>query len=56
MDVKAIMEIKQTIERIARLREQDIGTTEENVKQKVIVPILELLGHKRKNNRDRHLF
>jgi len=31
------MEIEQAIERIARLRESDIGTTEENVKQKVIV-------------------
>ena len=49
MEVKAIMEIKQTIERIAKLREQDIGSTEENVKQKVIVPILELLGHKRES-------
>ena len=43
------MEIKQAIERIAKLRESDIGTTEENVKQKVIVPLLELLGHKREN-------
>ena len=41
------MEIKQAIERIAKLKEGDIGPTEENVKQKVIVPILELLGHKR---------
>jgi len=43
------MEIKQTIERIAQLRENDIGPTEENVKQKVVVPLLELLGHKREN-------
>ena len=42
-----MMEIKQAIERIAKLKESDIGPTEENVKQKVIVPILELLGHKR---------
>jgi hypothetical protein len=41
------MEIKQAIERIAKLRESDIGPTEENVKQKVIVPLLELLDHKR---------
>jgi len=41
------MEIKQAIERISKLKEGDIGPTEENVKQKVIVPILELLGHKR---------
>jgi len=42
-----MMEIKQAIERIAKLKESDIGPTEENVKQKVIVPILELLGHRR---------
>ena len=41
------MEIKQAIERIAKLNESAIGPTEENVKQKVIVPILELLGHRR---------
>jgi predicted type IV restriction endonuclease len=43
------MEIKQEIERISKLQEKDIGPTEENVKQKIIVPILELLGHKREN-------
>jgi hypothetical protein len=43
------MEIKQAIERIGKLRESDIGPTEENVKQKAIVPLLELLGHKREN-------
>ncbi len=43
------MEIKQGIERIAKLRQSDIGSTEENVKQKVIVPLLELLGHKRED-------
>ncbi len=43
------MEIKQEIERISKLRESDIGPTEENVKQKVIVPLLELLDHKREN-------
>ncbi len=43
------MEIIQAIERIAKLKESDIGPTEENVKQKVIVPLLELLGHKREN-------
>ena len=41
------MEKEQAIERISKLKEGDIGPTEENVKQKVIVPILELLGHKR---------
>jgi hypothetical protein len=43
------MEIKKEIERIAKLRGSDVGPTEENVKQKVIVPLLELLGHKREN-------
>ncbi|MFX0200906.1 MAG: hypothetical protein ACFFCW_32710 [Candidatus Hodarchaeota archaeon] len=43
------MEVKESIERIARLKQNDIGPTEENVKQKVIVPLLELLGHKREN-------
>lgn len=43
------MEIKPAIERIAKLKESDIGPTEENVKQKVIVPLLELLGHKRED-------
>ena len=43
------MEIKQAIERISKLKETDIGPAEENVKQKVIVPLLELLGHKREN-------
>lgn len=43
------MEMKQAIERIVKLKESDIGPTEENVKLKVIVPILELLGHKREN-------
>jgi len=43
------MEINQSVERIAKLTEKDCGPTEENVKQKIIVPILELLGHKREN-------
>jgi hypothetical protein len=43
------MEINQAVERIAKLTERDIGPTEENVKQKVIVPLLELLGYERKN-------
>jgi hypothetical protein len=43
------MEIEQVIERITKLRQSDIGPTEENVKQKVIVPLLELLGHKRED-------
>jgi hypothetical protein len=44
-----MIEIKQEIERIAKLKESDIGPTEENVKLKVIVPILILLGHKRES-------
>ena len=41
------MEINEAIERIVKLRRSDIGPTEENLKQKVIVPLLELLNHKR---------
>ena len=44
-----MVELNQAIDRIAKLRENEIGPTEENVKQKVIVPILELLGHERKD-------
>ena len=43
------MEMKQLIEKIAGLKENDVGVTEENVKQKIIVPLLELLGHERKD-------
>ncbi|MFB3886641.1 MAG: hypothetical protein ACE144_15550, partial [Thermodesulfobacteriota bacterium] len=43
------MEMRQALERIAKLKETEIGPTEENVKQKVIVPLLELLGHSREN-------
>jgi hypothetical protein len=41
------MEIQREIERIVRLRDSEVGPTEENVKQKVVVPLLELLGHKK---------
>jgi len=44
-----MMEMNQIIEKIAKLNENNIGPTEENVKQKFIVPILELLGHKRED-------
>lgn len=37
------------IETIAGLTETVVGPTEENVKQKIVVPLLELLGHKREN-------
>ena len=43
------MQMKEAIERIAELKRSDIGPTEENLKQKVIVPILEFLGHKRES-------
>lgn len=43
------MEITPGVQRIAKLTERDIGPTEENVKQKVIVPLLELLGHSRES-------
>lgn len=43
------MDTKQIIEKIARFKESEIGPTEENVKQKIIVPILELLGYKRED-------
>ena len=41
------MDTKQIIEKIAKFKESEIGPTEENVKQKIMVPILELLGYKR---------
>lgn len=44
-----MIERKEPICRVAELRKSDIGPTEENVKQKVIVPILELLGHTRES-------
>jgi hypothetical protein len=44
-----MMEIKQAIERITKLTESEIGAKEENVKNKIIVPIFELLGHKMEN-------
>ena len=44
-----MVEMNQAVERICKLRERDIGSTEENVKQKVIVPLLESLGHRRED-------
>ncbi len=44
-----MLESKQAVLKIANLKEQDIGGTEENVKQKFIVPLLELLGHKKED-------
>jgi len=40
---------RETIEKIAKYKENEIGPKEENVKQKIIVPLLELLGHKRED-------
>jgi hypothetical protein len=40
------MEIEQERERIANLTEKEVGYKEENVKNKIIVPLLALLGHK----------
>ncbi len=37
------------IEKISNHDERVIGLTEENVKQKIVVPILELLGHNKEN-------
>lgn len=39
------MDIKSGLERLSKLTYQKIGTSEENVKQKIAVPLLELLGH-----------
>ncbi|MBU4377145.1 MAG: type I restriction enzyme HsdR N-terminal domain-containing protein [Candidatus Omnitrophica bacterium] len=41
--------LKEKLERIVRLRENEVGFKEENVKFKVIIPLLELLGHKKEN-------
>jgi predicted type IV restriction endonuclease len=38
---------KEELMKIASLGENDIGPTEENVKQKIVVPLLVMLGHKR---------
>lgn len=43
------IEMKSLIEKIVNLKEKDVGQTEENVKQKIVVPLLELLGHKRED-------
>lgn len=37
------------IEKIAKLTRNEVGPTEENVKQKIVVPLLELLGHRRQD-------
>jgi hypothetical protein len=40
---------RQKLQELARLDAADIGTSEENVKQKFLVPLLEALGHERKH-------
>lgn len=39
----------EDIEKIANLKRNEVGHTEENVKLKIVVPLLELLGHKRED-------
>lgn len=41
--------VKEELERVAQLSENEVGFKEENVKFKVIIPILELLGHKKES-------
>ena len=43
------MDTKQALERIARLGEKQVGPAEEDVKQKIVVPLLEILGHSRED-------
>jgi len=40
---------KEELKKIAGYGENDVGSTEENVKQKIVVPLLILLGHKRED-------
>lgn len=40
-------DLKECIERIAKLTREEVGISEENVKQKIVVPLLECLGHHR---------
>lgn len=39
----------EDVSKIVRLTEREVGTTEENVKQKIMVPLLEILGHRRQD-------
>lgn len=45
------MNKKDSLTQIAHLNREDVGPKEENVKQKLVVPLLELLGHE-KNDLD----
>jgi predicted type IV restriction endonuclease len=40
-------DLKEKIKRISELTREEIGRSEENVKQKIVVPLLESLGHHR---------
>src|SRR5436309_6428201 len=40
-------DIREKLSSIIRLTRDEVGKSEENVKQKVVVPILECLGHQR---------
>ena len=40
-------DLKETLKRIAELTRDEVGRSEENVKQKIVVPLLESLGHHR---------
>jgi len=42
-----VNELKNCIEKIAKLTREEIGRSEENVKQKIVVPLLECFGHHR---------
>jgi vacuolar-type H+-ATPase subunit H len=46
MEIK-MDELKEKLRRIAELTRDEVGRSEENVKQKIVVPILEYLGHHR---------
>lgn len=39
----------EELKKIANFSESDVGPTEENVKQKIVVPLLVLLGHRRED-------
>jgi len=41
------MDIKSRLEHLSKLTYPEIGTSEENVKQKIVVPLLEIFGHNR---------
>jgi len=41
------MDLKTNLDKLSKLKYEDVGSSEENVKQKIAVPLLELLGHHR---------